>query len=1758
MKHIISSILERIQSQEPNPSKQLRVRLSGFEDAVIYEATARALHQRYDRKIKVVTCLSNEKWQEFQARNEDRQNAALQSMRARGWIAENHSLTHYRNLPMQEAQLIVMMGTEAVADQGGLNDCFYLDPLRLEEELGERYHLVFPCRAGKWERDEAACIDRLCKDLFALVPKSLCKLSEQADNWANRWGNLDSAQEFVERFYGDLPFWGLCAQREKLPSVSKIASPSAKKNFLQKNFDFIKRKAFQKMSQKKYLEYLDKIEQYRTEDGAEYTDEWPLWDKQSLPSYDKYAAALRRYISGQDIEETRGLLTGVEFSVTDAVLNLKIPKPTPTPKPKEQAIYGPPLTAFAQAVLTTLCAEENCPFDELRLVVKSVELADAVNPLVPLDESAQLAEGWRRVCWHTGGIAEYLSRWGFEYGGQGVSITLAHDDGVDVFDPQCARLNVNKGLICVASASKKLDKLTFEIQKRFQGKLLRPREKPDTYEWRFTLRDNWAVAFSPLSGLYAQWKEREFDSFVPLFTTERFSDLMEAKSEEEFLDILDESAISGELDLTSYFRKKRDSSGTAKEWIARFSELGRCFMDFCASLFSRGFYADLNAMGDSKTVKLVDAYIGLGEEILRGGMTREAEWVFEAFIYAFAIEKDDYFIRAFENPAACILTPFHPAILEKLHDQTIFLLDGCKEWERNRAGTSPSFEQVRKAVQELAGLSQIREGVDVFPEKRRAYFGVRRAYANYCLYGREASDGNAWMKSILQKEAVFDDNFKDSVFKEMNPAAEMIGDVIAAYIRALPNAADNLSLAFINPNDFQPVIAAVYQHIQEQKGKSADESRRVQILLNILVPPEDKGGRNYLSYWANTAFTQDENVDVRIYLNAWSTRDDLQKLLPSNLDFIFLMDVLKRDSLRFIQDRSKGQGGIGECRFPIVYKPSPVIEGAKRRIELTQPQFQAATVHSQAVYYRDDYEMHPEYQRKLVIREVSIDQDRQELISALHRKANWVICADSGMDGALLRNNAGNEFDIIGFSTGRGPHGQYNVTITARKSIIYAVEERLKARLRQLFHWNPAMIRNAASLCMEQARKLDGVSLFSAINPNDQNIRAFLAYLLSSLQMPDSENENALRTLIHLDSYRHWFSKNALEQDYDNALMPDFLLIRAEIGESGKLILHASVIECKIALYDDAYQIREKAFQQIRAGIERLSEIFNPRSQSVRRRYWFAQLYRALAFSQITFYSDTAAHQEIAAAMRHILEGEFEIQWFGKSMCYWLDMPGDKEIVSVEPGEPPIELHEIPQKKIQRLLLQNPSADVAFVRNSDMETETDFPGDNFPDTAERDAEQPQSSDTPERDAKEPQSPDTAERDAKQPQSSDTERTSPQKPSSELFRNSDAEGKPLSQIRVLIGKERNGNEVFWDFGHPQLPNRHVLITGTSGQGKTYSIQVMLKALSENGVSSVIFDYTEGFRKDQLEKPFQTALGERIQERIIYATGVPINPFRRHEIEISGVKMREKISDVSQRIANIFAHVYDFKEQQFSAIYEACRMGIEQYGDAMSMDNFKEKLSEVKNPAAKTVLSKMAPFLDSVEFAGNAEFDWGSVTQSHGTVTIFQLTNFVREVQVIITELMLWDAWHYNKKYGDKTKPFVVVLDEAQNLSHKADSPSAMILTEGRKFGWSAWFATQSLKVLSDDEIVRLQQASFKLYFKPTDDELPRVARQLDSTASVGGALRLLRKGQAIVAGDRLRPDGSFGYVRPVITNIASFEKRESYGGELERIFGTAPK
>ena len=51
------------------------------------------------------------------------------------------------------------------------------------------------------------------------------------------------------------------------------------------------------------------------------------------------------------------------------------------------------------------------------------------------------------------------------------------------------------------------------------------------------------------------------------------------------------------------------------------------------------------------------------------------------------------------------------------------------------------------------------------------------------------------------------------------------------------------------------------------------------------------------------------------------------------------------------------------------------------------------------------------------------------------------------------------------------------------------------------------------------------------------------------------------------------------------------------------------------------------------------------------------------------------------------------------------------------------------------------------------------------------------------------------------------------------------------MRALIGTvEGSKHEIYWEFGNPKLGNRHLLIQGKSGTGKTYLIQRLIMELS----------------------------------------------------------------------------------------------------------------------------------------------------------------------------------------------------------------------------------------------------------------------------------------------------------------------------------------
>ncbi|WP_053168277.1 DNA phosphorothioation-dependent restriction protein DptH [Planococcus glaciei] len=372
---------------------------------------------------------------------------------------------------------------------------------------------------------------------------------------------------------------------------------------------------------------------------------------------------------------------------------------------------------------------------------------------------------------------------------------------------------------------------------------------------------------------------------------------------------------------------------------------------------------------------------------------------------------------------------------------------------------------------------------------------------------------------------------------------------------------------------------------------------------------------------------------------------------------------------------------------------------------------------------------------------------------------------------------------------------------------------------------------------------------------------------------------------------------------------------------------------------------------------------------------------------------------------------------------------------------------------------------------------------------------------------------------------------------------------LKNIRIKIGKAANSNrDIYWEFGNPALANRHLLISGGSGQGKTYFMQCLLLEKSKLGLSSIVIDYTEGFLPNQLEPEFVEYLGPKLKQKVVISEKLPINPFKRNVRNIGGLELPESNTDIAERVKSVFSSVYkSLGIQQQNAIYEAVREGMDQYGDSMDFKKLKDLLEDAGTSYAKTALSQIRPLIDRDLFDFSESIDWKKITEADGEVFIIQLTLFPRDVQLVITEFILWDIWNYSVRFGSKNHPLPVLMDEAQNLDHTEKSPSARILTEGRKFGWSGWYATQFLKSqLGADELARLQNAAEKVYFLPPEQELSNVAASLSKDNSEKkiweAKLAHLKKGQCIVHSPILKENGELSTPLPTVVNISPLSER----------------
>ncbi|MDO6694528.1 DNA phosphorothioation-dependent restriction protein DptH [Aliiglaciecola sp. 3_MG-2023] len=346
---------------------------------------------------------------------------------------------------------------------------------------------------------------------------------------------------------------------------------------------------------------------------------------------------------------------------------------------------------------------------------------------------------------------------------------------------------------------------------------------------------------------------------------------------------------------------------------------------------------------------------------------------------------------------------------------------------------------------------------------------------------------------------------------------------------------------------------------------------------------------------------------------------------------------------------------------------------------------------------------------------------------------------------------------------------------------------------------------------------------------------------------------------------------------------------------------------------------------------------------------------------------------------------------------------------------------------------------------------------------------------------------------------------------------------IESCRVLIGQAiDNQKPVYWEYGNKNLANRHLIVFGRSGQGKTYCIQGLLMEMAKAHCNSLVIDYTNGFLPNHLEDEFSEFVNP--QSHFLAQKPLGLSPFRKQKQDFGGVILEEQNHIVAGRIASVFNQVYSsIGEQQLATLMNVLEDGVRRHSSKYDFECMLDDLRE-EGKVGEALANKLSPMVKSKLFDSNSEQSWQSIFGDEKSKTnIIQLASLSRDIMQLATEFTLWDLYAYACSYGNKSNPLPIVLDEVQNLDHRLESPLGKMLTEGRKYGLSLILATQTLSMLSKDEQDRLFQASHKLFFAPAETEIQSYAKLLEQ--AVPGTnrkawldeLAKLKKGECISVG-----------------------------------------
>ena len=380
--------------------------------------------------------------------------------------------------------------------------------------------------------------------------------------------------------------------------------------------------------------------------------------------------------------------------------------------------------------------------------------------------------------------------------------------------------------------------------------------------------------------------------------------------------------------------------------------------------------------------------------------------------------------------------------------------------------------------------------------------------------------------------------------------------------------------------------------------------------------------------------------------------------------------------------------------------------------------------------------------------------------------------------------------------------------------------------------------------------------------------------------------------------------------------------------------------------------------------------------------------------------------------------------------------------------------------------------------------------------------------------------------------------------------------------------------------PKMANRHGLIAGATGTGKTITLKVLAESFSDAGVPVFLADV-----KGDLAGMCRPGVDSEDMQKRIAKFGLAEAGFQYHAYPTefwdimgkNGLPLRTTVSEFGPLL---FAHLLGLNKIQSDLLDIVFRIADEEGLLLLDMKDLRSMLNYVEENAAdyrqrygnigKASIGAIMRALVALEGRGGDKFfgepaldisDWFSTEDGRGKINILDSTSLINDPTIYST-FMLWlltELFEIMPEAGDLAKPkMVFFFDEAHLLFDSA--PKALlekieqVMKLIRSKGIGVFFITQNPSDIPGDVLAQLGnkvQHALRAY---TPAEMKGIKAAADSFRKnpefdTATALQELKTAEAIVS--FLEADGA-----PSVAKIAKILPPQSQMGALEDLLRKA--